>query len=282
MALEEVVRAAAEEGLSPAERRVLTAVLDDPTAIAFGTVAALADRSGTSGPTVVRVARRLGYDGYRDLQAAVREEYGGHLRPAAERIRATTARHDDPLSRAVAVEIGNVQQTLASVDSKAFTTAIRLLTERRGRVLVLAGDAERGIASTFADLLAHLRDGVEPLDGPPPKVVARAALAGPADVVVVVDVRRYDAWVLDATRDLADAGARIIAVTDGALSPLATGAAVVFSVVAEGIGPFDSHVGTLALLHALVAGAADRLRQVATDRLDRVEAAWSRSGALTD
>ena len=43
---------------------------------------------------------------------------------------------------------------------------------------------------------------------------------------------------------------------------------------AEGAGPFDSHVGTLALANALVTGVAARLRRPATERLDRVEAAW--------
>ena len=66
----------------------------------------------------------------------------------------------------------------------------------------------------------------------------------------------------------------VIALTDSRLSPLATAAAITFVVAAEGAGPFDSHVGTLALANALVTGVATRLRRPATDRLDRVEAAW--------
>jgi DNA-binding MurR/RpiR family transcriptional regulator len=276
MALRDDVRAAAEAGLSTAERRVAEAVLEDPARVAFGTVAELARRSGTSGPSVVRVARKLGYDGFRDLQAAAQAE----LTTAAARIRAAAAAQDDPLARALATEVGNVEATLRAVDPAQFTRAVRLLTERRKRILVLGGDAERGIAVTFADQLAQLRDGVELLDGPPPRVSARAALAGPADVVVAIDVGRYDAWLLDAVAALRTAGAAAVAVTDGPLSPLAAGAAAVFAVRAEGAGPFDSHVGTLALLDAVVAGVADRLRSTATDRLDRIEAAWTASGVL--
>jgi DNA-binding MurR/RpiR family transcriptional regulator len=57
---------------------------------------------------------------------------------------------------------------------------------------------------------------------------------------------------------------------------------VAFTVAAEGAGPFDSHVGTLALVNALVAGVAGRLRRSATDRLDRLEAHWRATGALLD
>jgi DNA-binding MurR/RpiR family transcriptional regulator len=45
----------------------------------------------------------------------------------------------------------------------------------------------------------------------------------------------------------------------------------VFTGAAEGPGPFDSHVGTLALANALVAAVADRIRVRAAARLDRLE-----------
>jgi len=284
MALRDDALAAAEAGLSPAERRVVEALLAEPARVAFGTVAELAARSGTSGPTVVRVARKLGFQGYRELQAAAQRELGSaaELAPAAARIRATTATRDDPLGRALAIEVANVETTLRAVETASFTTAVRLLTERRRRVLVVGGDAERGIAGAFADQLAQLRDDVEVLGGTPPRVAARVALAGPADVVVAIDVRRYDGWLLDAVAALRDAGAALVAVTDGPLSPLVAGSAAWFGVRAEGAGPFDSHVGTLALLHALVAGVADRLRAPAVDRLDRIESAWAATGALRE
>lgn len=282
MTLRDAARAAADAGLSPAERRVVEAVLAEPARVAFGTVAELASRSGTSGPTVVRVARRLGFDGYRALQVSAQAELTDGLAPAAERIRQNAHDHDDPIGRALVKEVTNVEATLRSADAESFATAVRLLADRKRRVLVIAGDAERGIAATAVDQLGQLRDGVELVGGTPPRVAARVALAGVKDVVLAIDVRRYDAWVLDAVAGLRDNGASVIALTDGPVSPLATGALASFAVVAEGTGPFDSHVGTLALVHALVAGAADRLRTSATTRLDRIETAWKTTGALHD
>lgn len=273
---------AAAEGLTAAERSVVEAVLDAPERVAFGTVAELASTSATSGPTVLRVARKLGFDGFRSLQAAAQGELTGGLEPAATRIRRNAAPADDPLGRAAAAEVANVEATLGAADPAAFTRAVRLLGDRRRRVLVLAGDAEAGIAGTAAGQLAQLRDGVEVLAGSPTALTARIALAGTADVVLAVDVRRYDAWVLEALEGLRAAGSSLVAVTDGPLSPLVPGADAWFAVTAEGAGPFDSHVGTLALLHALVAGVADRLRTSATDRLDRIEAAWTAARSLRD
>jgi DNA-binding MurR/RpiR family transcriptional regulator len=281
MTLREAAAAAAAD-LTPAERRVVEAVLDGPERVAFGTVAELAARSDTSGPTVVRVARKLGFDGYRGLQASAQAEITGDLAPAAQRIRRTASGSDDPLGRALNAEVANVEATLRRADPTSFTAAVRLLADRKRRVLVVAGDAERGIACTAADQLLQLREGVEVLDGAPPRVSARVAVAGASDTVLAIDVRRYDAWVLDAVAGLRTAGGKVVAVTDGPLSPLVVGADAWFAVAAEGAGPFDSHVGTLALLHALVAGVADRLRGSATDRLDRIETAWRETGSLHD
>ncbi|MEW6268414.1 MAG: MurR/RpiR family transcriptional regulator, partial [Thermodesulfobacteriota bacterium] len=99
--------------LSPGERRVAEVVTSDPEAVAFGTVAAVARRAGTSGPTVVRFADRLGYAGFVGLQAAVREALSERLRPAVERIR--SAAPAPALARALETELANVRRTLEAV-----------------------------------------------------------------------------------------------------------------------------------------------------------------------
>jgi DNA-binding MurR/RpiR family transcriptional regulator len=277
---------AAAAALTPAERAVVEAVLAEPTGVAFGTVADLARRSGTSGPTVVRVARKLGFDGFRQLQAAVQAEMqaevGGALAPAVERIRQRRAPGGGRgLEAAMAAEVANVEASLSAADTRAYATAVRLLADRRRQVFVVAGEAERGVAVTVADQLGQLRDGVTVVAGAPTRTAAQVAVAaGQRATVLAVDVRRYDAWLLDAVAALRVGGADVVAVTDGPLSPLTEGAAAWFAVRAEGAGPFDSHVGTLALLHALVAGVADRLRGSATARLEQIERAWQRTSAM--
>ena len=54
-----------------------------------------------------------------------------------------------------------MRATLDAADGQAFTSAVRLLADRKRRVLVIAGDAERGIATSAADHLGQLREGVE-------------------------------------------------------------------------------------------------------------------------
>jgi DNA-binding MurR/RpiR family transcriptional regulator len=281
--------------LTPAERRVAAVVADDPEAVAFGTVADVARRAGASGATVVRLASKLGFEGFVELQGAVRDEMARRLRPASERIRRPAP--GDVLGTALATEMANVAATLEAVDRAQFDAAVGLLSGRParvlrgraaaaldggGRVLVLAGDASSGVASLFAAELSMLRPGVAPVGGSEVRVARLLADVGPSDVVVVLDLARYDRAVLDAATRAAAAGAAVLALTDSALSPLAGAAVVSFTASVTGAGPFDSHVGLLALANALLAGVAARLRRSATDRLDQVEAAWRAAAALTD
>src|SRR5712691_6395461 len=165
--------------LTPAERRVAAVVVDDPEAVGVGTVADVARRAGTSGASVVRLAAKLGYDGFVDLQAAVRDEMHRRLRPAAERIRRPPA--GDVLGRTLEVELDNVAATLEGADRDGFADAVGLLSSTRGRAFVLSGDASHGVASVFATELSMLRSGVQMLSGSDVSVARALADVGPAD-----------------------------------------------------------------------------------------------------
>jgi DNA-binding MurR/RpiR family transcriptional regulator len=127
-----------------------------------------------------------------------------------------------------------------------------------------------------------LRPGVIQVGGSTVKVHRELAELQAGDTLLTLDLPRYDAWLIDAA-DAAEARqAKVIALSDSVLSPLARRADMHFVVAAEGVGPFDSYLGAMALLDALVAGVADRLRVSATESLDRIEGAWSDAGVLVD
>lgn len=266
--------------LTKAERRVAEVVLEQPQLVAFGTVAELAAEAGAGAATVVRLASKLGYDGFTALQASIQHDLASQLRPAAERIREPVG--SDVVGRHLQLELANVQTTLGSVDSDVLAELVGRLADPGARVLVLSGDASRGVAMQFVGDLGALRDDVALIDGNDVAVRRQVALLRPTDVVVTLDLRRYDRWLVEAARGAAEAGAWMAAITDSVLSPLAELAERTLVVAAAGAGPFDSHVGTLALVNAIVTGVADQLRAVATERLGRVETAWRTAHSLAD
>jgi len=266
--------------LTAAERRVAEIVLARPELVAFGTVAELAEAAAAGAATVVRLAVKLDFDGFTALQAAVQTELSNQLRPAAVRIRET--RGGVAVERHLERELGNVQTTLLAVSESDITTAVARLSDLSRAVLVLTGDASTGVSQQFVGDLLALRPGVELLTGNEVAVSRRLAQIRPGDVIVAIDLRRYDRWVVETTRDAKRRKAWILALSDSALSPLAGVSDVSMVLSAGGVSPFDSHVGTLALLNVLVAGAAEELRDEATERLDRAEAAWSAGSQLIE
>jgi DNA-binding MurR/RpiR family transcriptional regulator len=222
----------------------------------------------------------LGYDGFTGLQSSVQHALARQLRPAAERIREPAA--SDAIGRHLDLELDNVATTLRALDDAALTDLVQHLAAAESRVFVLSGDASLGVARQFVAELHVLRDDVCLIEGNDVAVRRAVSLMLPTDVLVAIDLRRYDRWVIDTAREARSHGAWCAAITDSLLSPLAALAEHTFTVAAAGGGPFDSHVGTLALTNLIVAAVADRLRAEATDRLDRAEAAWRKGDALTD
>jgi DNA-binding MurR/RpiR family transcriptional regulator len=268
--------------LTPAERRIAETILAGPQVVAFGTVAELAAAADAGTATVVRFAVKLGYDGYSELQASIRRDLTGQLRPAAERIRDESVDGVSLIERHLEAELSNVRATLGAVGADDLAATVALLADVDRPVLVLSGVASRGVAMQFVGDLEQLRPACRLLDGNTVDIVRTLALAGGAATVVALDLRRYERWLLDAVGVARDNGSAVVAITDSVLSPLAAASAHSFLVAAAAAGPFDSHVGTLALLDLLVADVAAALRSSATARLDRLEQAWQRADALTD
>jgi RpiR family transcriptional regulator, carbohydrate utilization regulator len=263
--------------LTGAELRVAEVVLADPERVAFGTVADLATRAGTGGATVMRLATKAGFDGFKDLQEAVQRDLSTRLRPAAERIR--EQKSADTLGTSANTEASNVRRTLEAVDPDALGLATKTLTSAK-TVAVVASDAAQGVASLFAADLGMLRPGVTSITGGTVGAVRSSARLGKGDTVVVIDVARYDRGVVDVVRALRSSGVSVIALTDSALAPVAKDALVSFTFADVGVGPFDSYVGALAFLNLLVAEVARRLQGTATTHLDRLEARWTELDAL--
>jgi DNA-binding MurR/RpiR family transcriptional regulator len=266
------------ERLTSTERKIAEVLAAEPQTIAFGTVAQVAQRAGTSGPSVVRLAVKLGYEGFVDLQADVQAELARQLGPARDRIRQRPP--TDLLARVEAAEQDNVLWTLHAITPEALEGTVGRLSDRRHRAWILAGEVTAPISAVLASQIAQLRDGVTRLAGS--EVAVSRGLAGlePGDTLVAIDIRRYERSLVSMVRWACEQGATLIAITDSPLSPLVAGATHTFFISAQGVGPFDSMTGAMALANVLVTGVAARLRQSAPARLDAIEAAWSAAGAL--
>lgn len=265
--------------LTAAERRVATAILESPQLVGFGTVADLARTAEVGAASVVRLANKLGFDGFSELQQSIQADLSAQLRPAAERIHEETSASVAAHAQA---ELVNVRSSLAAVGDAALAELVGRLADLDRPVLVVSGDASAGVCRQFVGQLAQLRPGVAMVEGNDVAVDRQLALAAPSSTAILVDLRRYERWVLDTHARIHAKGIWSAGLTDSVLSPIAQRADATFLVTAGAVGPFDSHVGTLAVLNLITTTVATALRSTAADRLDAIEAAWTSTGALTD
>src|SRR5262245_45659652 len=207
------------EKLTPAERRLAQVVLESPEQIAFGTVAELATRAQTSGASVVRFANTLGFDGFSALQDSIQADLGRRLRPATARIRAPAVPH--LLDEAADLEAANVHATLGAIDRRRFRRAVQLLSDAARPVSIVVGEASAGIGHQVTGELSMLRPRVEQLSGNAVRISRFLAGLTRQDVVLSLDIGRYDGWLIDALSSARAYGATIIGISDAPASPVA-------------------------------------------------------------
>ena len=265
--------AAASGELTPTERRIAEAVLAEPTLLAFGTVSDLADRVGTSRPSIVRFANKLGFQGYTLLQKHVRSGLSQQLSRPSERIR-----QDDitapPIRDLINAGISSVLD--AFDDGRVAELAAPVVQAEK--VWILSGETSRAGAHALYSGLSMVRPRVRTLEEH--SFGTDLSDAGPQDVAVVFDFRRYRRQVVTATRVLANAGVSIVAITDSPLSPLVELADSWCQIEVPAIGPFDSSAPIVVLCELLVASVAQELKDDAKNRIDRIEALWDDTEAF--
>jgi DNA-binding MurR/RpiR family transcriptional regulator len=259
--------AAVSGELTPTERRIAEAVLAEPTLLAFGTVSDLAGRVGTSRPSIVRFATKLGFEGYTQLQQHIRRNLSHRLSRPSERIRS-----DGEMTLPAKVAISNaISSVFAVVESDRMAALVDPVV-RAENVWVLSGETSQAGAHTLCSGLSMVRPGVRSLEEH--AFGTDLSDAGPGDAAVVFDFFRYRRQVATAARIFANAGVTVVAITDSPLSPLVELADIWCQIEIPAICPFDSSVPVVAMCELLVAGVAKALHDDATDRIDRIEALW--------
>lgn len=129
--------------LTPSDRRLVETLLANPTASAFESAAEIAGRAGVHAAGLVRLARRLGYDGFSELRGSLRDEVIGE-RGTGELVRRRLAHTEgqDILHSIVARERSALEELPFHVTQADVASAASVLLAAR-RVLVFGeGTAE--------------------------------------------------------------------------------------------------------------------------------------------
>lgn len=222
---------AALAGLSRAERRVGRALLADYPSAGLASAARLAERAEVSPPTVLRFAQSLGYEGFTDLQVALRaeltEQSSGPLTRLADAPPAGSQL--DRLLQQARAQNTRADETLARLPAPMIEAAVALMADVSRPLHLHGGRFSHLLAVYLAAHLEQLRPGVRLLLDPSGRDLGTMMDLTRRDVVVLFDYHRYHRSAADLAADVRRAGATLLLITDDMACPVAPDAEVVLA-----------------------------------------------------
>ena len=256
--------------LTPLEGKVASAILDRKDIDEATTLKEIAKVTGVSEAMVVKVAKKLGFAGFRDFRQGLADYYRSDTAALHSEISVDDSAREI-VQKVFRTAMQAVEETFAILDLDAFARATEFLYQARQRDFYgLGGSAQiaRDVSHKF------LRIGIRSNVFDDAHMMAMSAsLLGPEDVVLAFSHSGATTAVLDAVELARRSSARIIAVTNYAESPLAAMVDVVLCSTAQN-SPLlgenaTARIAQLNLMDALFVAIAQRDRKAADANLNR-------------
>ena len=239
----------------------------------LGSITAVAEASDVSTPTVARMARKLGFGGFPEMQASLRAELEATISgPIAKHDSwAENAPDTHILNRFADAVMENMRQTLRQVDPEVFNAVVGLLCDPKRSVHVVGGRITRSLADYFFTHMQVIRTDVT--------LVASNSNTWPhyvlnmneGDVLVAFDIRRYERDILQLAKMAQAKDVTLVLFTDQWGSPAAKHATHSFHCHIEAPSAWDSSVVTLFILEALIAAVQDTDWGATKERMSALE-----------
>ncbi len=268
--------------LTATERKPALALLANYPVPGLEPVAQFAKRAGVSGPTILRLVAKLGFDSYPRFQQALRDELELRGQAPLAKIGARPLGQwpsGDVYSQYGRAIVSNIETSLGEVPRSEFKGTLDLLADRSRRISLLGGRFSGSVALQFYLHLRELRPRVQLIGGQTATWVEHLLDIGSKDVLIVFDIRRYQDDVIRFAREAAAQGADIVLFTDQWLSPIAAVARHVFALRTAIPSSWESFGAPSALTEILTACLQARSWSDARRRMHRLEKIRNRLGS---
>jgi DNA-binding MurR/RpiR family transcriptional regulator len=244
-------------------RQVAIHLSQNPSDVALGTVAEIAQNAGVNPSALVRFAQNLGFLGFSDLQEVFKDYVKINWPEAQERpARGGAPRHaKEPDFQIIAGLVKASAASLTRVPEK-----IDLATF--GRVADMMGEAEtiylvgskRAFPVTTYMALALSQLGVKNslIDNVGSTAFEQIGFASSRDVALAISFSPYNSITPALAATAGQKGATVLAITDSPLSPLAPLSRAWIEINEAAFGGFRSLAATMAVGMSLVLAVAQR------------------------
>ena len=262
-------------GFSKGQKQIARFILEHYDKAAFMTASRLGVTVGVSESTVVRFATELGYDGYPHLQRALQEMIRNKL-TSVQRMEVAGDRMGgrDVLQTVLHADTDMIRVTLDEIDRDAFQGAVDALMGAK-RIYILGVRSSSALASFLGFYFNLLFENVTLVHtNSVSEMFEQVLRVGPGDVLFGISFPRYSKRTLSAMKYARDRGARVIALTDSQLSPLARVADHVLLARSDMASFVDSLVAPLSVINALIVAVGMSRRDEIEQTFNKLERIW--------
>lgn len=265
--------------LTPAQRRIMQYIVDNYEEAIFLTASQLARRVGVSEATVVRLAQALGFDGYPGMQRKFRQGLQDRLSTVTrlehtvDHVRQT----GDVVVKVLQEDIHNLSQTLRNLSLDIFERAVADLQSAE-RIFVVGLRGAHAPALTLATYLRFLGKQAQLLVPGHGEMWDILQGLGRSDLVVGISFPRYTQITLEVLQHSRKKRARVGAITDSPLSPLASYAHWVLTAHCQLDSFIESFTAATSLINALLTAMSIQDPGKTLRILRQREALWEEKG----
>ena len=264
-------------GFSKGQKQIARFILEHYDKAAFMTASRLGVTVGVSESTVVRFATELGYDGYPHLQRALQEMIRNKL-TSVQRMEVAGDRMGgrDVLQTVLHADTDMIRVTLDEIDRDAFQGAVDALMGAK-RIYILGVRSSSALASFLGFYFNLLFENVTLVHtNSVSEIFEQVLRVGPGDVLFGISFPRYSKRTLSAMKYARDRGARVIALTDSQLSPLARVADHVLLARSDMASFVDSLVAPLSVINELIVAVGMSRRDEIEHTFNKLESIWEK------
>ena len=250
---------------------------------AFMTAQKLGKTVGVSESTVVRFATMLGCDGYPGLQRSLQDLMRSRL-TAVQRIEVTSGQMngDDVLDRVLNLDIDRIRRTLEVTSKTDFNRAVDQIISCNTIYIMGARSS-----AALAEFLGYYLSLVFPRVKIVPSITTselfeRIMHIDERDVMIGISFPRYPRQTVKALDFAKHNGAKVIAVTDSASSPIAKYADSLLLARSDMASFVDSLVAPLSLINALIVAVSIKNVDKVSATFERLEQVWDEYDVYTN
>ena len=260
---------------SKGQRLIANYIMEHYDKVAFMTASRLGTTVGVSESTVVRFATEIGYAGYPELQRAMQEMIRSTL-TIVQRMEVTRERigQNDILDAVLNQDSDIIRRTMEYTSHQDFYMAVdAILTSRK--VYILGARSCQALASFLSYYCGLLLEDVMLVQATSEAEIFQQLIhINAQDVVIGISFPRYSRKAAKAMQFAHNCGAKVIAITDTAVSPLAQYADYALLARSDIAAIVDSLVAPLSLIDALIVTLSLKKENSMDKTFDRLENIW--------